>query len=215
MIGVFDFDGVLWSAEDPSGILFYDFLSEKGLVNHDYELRYYKYDGRIPYPQLVENFTNNCCQGLRGASVKSVRKAANEFMKQHKRDIYMPVIDVARELQEEGYMIAIISATFQELLDAFPYPFDKKFGTSFEKNGKYYTGNVIRTFYSGKNKAELFMEIYPGQNKNLPLKDSFAFGDSFHDKEMLEISQYPTAVNPHPDFKNYAEQNKIPIFKVC
>src|SRR6185369_11999541 len=108
-----------------------------------------------------------------------------------------------QELQREGVKIVLVTGG----LDFVMQPLARELGAEFysprlvEADGKF-TGELTDGALSGKGKADV-VHAHAGQNK-IDLKESFAFGDSYADLEMLECVGHPVAVNPDSILKKIA-----------
>ena len=208
MIAVFDFDGVLWSGE-ASGSLFYDFLEHDGIVGK--KPKHYKKISKLYQEnplKAIKVYSDMYALALRDVSVRVIRDAAKEFMYSYVSDnVNIFMLGEFLGLKNKGYTTAIISATLQELLDAFPFEFDAKIGSLLENENGYYTGNIIRSFELPGRKKEELLKLFP----ELPTQGSLAFGDSLHDIELFESVEKPIATNPDKFLERYAVNNNIQI----
>ena len=134
-------------------------------------------------------------------SVKGLHRIQMEFIAKNiiyqKGDrVYTFTRDKIKWHKEQGHKVIIISGSPNELIVemAEKYGFDDYIGTIYElDDSDTYTGEVIPMWDSiSKKKAiEGFVKKY-----DLNLEESYAYGDSSGDVNMLEMVGFPTCVDP-------------------
>jgi HAD superfamily hydrolase (TIGR01490 family) len=116
-----------------------------------------------------------------------------------------PAQQKLEELKRDGVKIVLVTGG----LDFVMQPLAKELGADFyspqlvEANGRF-TGELVDGALSGKGKADAVHAH--AQKNNIDLKESFAFGDSYADLEMLECVGHPVAVNPDSTLRRIASQ---------
>jgi phosphoserine phosphatase len=83
-------------------------------------------------------------------------------------------------------------------------------GTKAEvKDGKY-TGKMIGALLHGKAKATAIKEL--AKERDIDLKNSFAYSDSHHDFPLLETVGNPCAINPDTLLEIRAYRDNWPVY---
>lgn len=100
----------------------------------------------------------------------------------------------------------IISAALDYIVEPFSKSlgFDNYFATTLEAKNGIDTGNILGTIYYGKAKGDLIKQI--AQQEQIDLANSYAYGDHYGDRYMLDITGNPTAVNPDKKLYCLAKQ---------
>lgn len=122
--------------------------------------------------------------------------------------VYKYTLDLLRELQQKGYITVAISASHQQLVEAFCrlHDIDIAIGRKFE---------VVRGKLSRKSeyvhgrKHILLKRVV--DEYDLDWNDSYAVGDSDGDISMLELVTNPIAFNPNDELRDIAMRRGWPI----
>lgn len=135
---------------------------------------------------------------LTGASVEDIKKLAENIK------LMEGVEKTIKSLKDEGYLIAIISGSF----DLIANPLKEKFNVDFlftntliEENGKL-TGEVTGSLVK-KSKADTLKKLI--EENNILLDECVAIGDGANDISMLEASGLSIAFNAKPSVKEIAD----------
>ena len=83
------------------------------------------------------------------------------------------------------------------------------FAARLERSGILYTGAVVPPLPYGVGKRTLI--VSHAQEKGLELANSFAYGDSPGDTQILELVGYPVVVNPIRGMRRLARQRGWPV----
>ena len=110
--------------------------------------------------------------------------------------------------QSKGHLIVIASGSFTPALDLIGKHFGviDLIGTQLEVSNDHYTGRIIPPVITGKAKAEKIRELLSARGVDVDWSSSYAYGDSFTDREMLSLVGHPVAV--YPDKKLFALTKK-------
>jgi phosphoserine phosphatase len=135
---------------------------------------------------------------LKGVSVEDIKKISNDIkiMKGAKKTI--------KTLKKEGYLIAIISGSFDLIANPLKDKLDVDFlftNTLIEDDGKL-TGEVEGSLVKSA-KSDVLKELIKEQN--ISLEETVAIGDGANDISMLEISGLSIAFNAKPTVKEVAD----------
>ena len=133
---------------------------------------------------------------------------ADQILKKNGHHVYIYTLKLLRELQEKGYIIIAISASHQQLVDAFCklHAIDIAIGRKFQVVRGKVTG--MSDYVHGRKHILLTAII---EQENLSWKDSYAIGDSGGDITMLELVEHPIAFNPNDELRIAAMQHGWPI----
>jgi HAD superfamily hydrolase (TIGR01490 family) len=106
--------------------------------------------------------------------------------------------------QAQGHTVAIVSAMFVPCLKSIAGHFGVKefVGTQLEARDGRYTGRIVPPLISGAAKAEQARQLLSVRGDEIDWESSYAYGDSFTDRDMLSLVGHPVAV--YPDTKLYA-----------
>jgi len=143
------------------------------------------------YDKLLENL-----------SVQHFTEAAQEVFNEYKDQVYVYTRGLIKQLKADGYLIFALSGSQTEIVQMIAdyYGFDDYIGTTYERSGKFFTGNHIA--HLGKKDEVLETLVL---RHNADKKGSVAVGDSAGDISMLEAVELPIAFNPENKLLNYAK----------
>ena len=125
----------------------------------------------------------------------------DEYLLPHSRK---DVIEHIENHRAQGHEVVVVSGMFTEALELLCNRLGVShfLGTRLEIQNDRYTGRVIPPVIKGKDKVEKTREYLKSQGWDIDLKSSFAYGDSFTDRDMLEMVGHAMAV--HPDKKLFS-----------
>jgi HAD superfamily hydrolase (TIGR01490 family) len=143
---------------------------------------------------------------LRGVSERSLR-AGLEFLRRFPLPLFPPAVGRVAWHAAAGHRIVLLSGTLQPLAEvvaeALRLRLRQRFGfvahldvtaTRLETRDGFLTGKVIGAAVCGPEKARV-VERWAAEN-GICLGQSFAYGDGWLDRWMLERVGHPVAVNP-------------------
>ncbi|WP_025025935.1 HAD family hydrolase [Caldalkalibacillus mannanilyticus] len=138
---------------------------------------------------VIEEFFHEMGEGIR----KNLSKAVLERQEQHKK---------------EGYYTMLVSGAFEPLLHSVTknLTFDSIIGTGipFNQNKLDRRSKVIHIH--GKRKTEKIYEQLG--NRDIDWDNSFCYGDSYSDLDVLQLVGNPVAVNPDPRLLKIAQEQR-------
>lgn len=143
-----------------------------------------------------------------GLSDKRFQTIADEILHRKGHHVYTYTMQLLKKLQTEGYVIIAISASHQQLVDAFCrlHSIDLAVGRKFQ----IVRGKVTKeSVHVHGRKHLLLKEIV--DREGLSWKESYAVGDSGGDTTMLELVEHPVAFNPNDELRKAAMKNGWPI----
>lgn len=213
-IALLDVDGTL--SKGYSAMEFLDYLLENKIISHgfykeqkDIEKKYY--DGIIDYDQWCLDFGISWEGGFKGHTVKGIDEAAKDFFKVFKKNIYPSSYDLIDLLKKHDYHTIIISTSAFEVINLIRKELnvDEAFASKMSTENGVYTGKLITDFHLPGGKKRFIEEHLLGK---YDWKDSLAAGDSSHDVDMLEMSDYPIALNAGKQLLEIAQEKGWHIF---
>jgi phosphoserine phosphatase len=207
-VAVFDCDGTLWSPDAGEGFLSWEL--ERGLVAPDVARwirdRYTDYRaGKVPEDVMCGEMVT-IHAGLRD---QVVERAAEEYFAPYIEPWIFPEMRaLISGLQEQGCAVWAVSSSNQWIIRVamrcFAIPVERILSAEVAVENGVITDRLVR-IPTGPGKADAIRER---------IGDSVdaAFGNTRWDAEMLQLSRYPFAVNPTPDFEQYARKRDWPIY---
>ena len=199
-VAAFDCDGTLWSVD--AGERFFTWELEQGLVSDEIARwarpRYADYQAGKVAEEIMCGEMVTMHRGLRE---EVVQQAADSCFAQGVAPSILPEMrELVRRLHEEGCDVWAVSSSNQWIIRSgmryFNIAADRILaGEAAVENG-IILDRLIR-MPSGTGKLEAIREVVARQ-------PDCAFGNSIWDREMLEMSKHPFAINPNPNLKEIA-----------
>jgi phosphoserine phosphatase len=207
-LATFDCDGTLWSGD--AGESFFWWELEDGMVPEAIvrwaQSRYADYKaGKVP----EEIMCGEMVTLHKGLSETTVQAATDQFFEETLASGIFPEMQtLVRRLQENACEVWAVSSSNQWIIRSgmphFGIPAERILTAEVKVIGGRVTDQLIRV-PSGPGKPAAIREVV----KRIP--DS-AFGNSVWDREMLEMSPHPFAINPSPDLTAVARQKGWRIY---
>ena len=150
---------------------------------------------------------------LRGMTPDELRELVAEALEPVLRPlVYREPVELARQHQERGEPVFIVSAALQEIVDelARDLAFDGAIGTVAEVAGGRYTGRTLYARHAA-GKADAVREL--AEREELDLAVSTAYSDSHSDLPFLEAVGHPVAVNPDRGLRRVAAERGWPVLR--
>lgn len=208
-VAAFDCDGTLWP--DDSGMKFLYWEIEERLLPADVSKaildRYQEYlAGKVS----EDDMCGEMVQIHRGIEDRRIREFAARFVRVN---VVPQIFPEMRQLVEQlctlGTQVWAVSSTnnwvIEEAVSGLGIPPERVLAVRVEiENGK--ATDRLGEMTSGPGKARALKRVL-----SRPLNTSF--GNSIFDLAMLELAQYPIAVNPNPDLLAICEQRHWPFYR--
>lgn len=208
-LAIFDLDQTI--IDKDSDHCWNVFISQKGYQNLDEHLAIndYFYQAYLNGTLVIKEYLDFNLKFFSQHSMDKINSLLNEFVEQEIRNEIRPkAIAKINEHKNLGHTILIITAT--NVIVTTPIAkmlnINNLIATNAEiKNGEY-TGKSsgIPSFAGGKvTRLNEWLAV-----KNLKLTDceSYFYSDSFNDRFLLDLVNYPVAVNPDAKLKTHANQ---------
>jgi HAD superfamily hydrolase (TIGR01490 family) len=118
------------------------------------------------------------------------------------------VLEILRDHQAQGHVVALVSGSPQQLLDAVALSLgiEHALGTSLEVKDGRYTGSMTGPLSMNEGKVAAVEDWARQQHLDIDWGQSFAYGDSRGDVPLLEKVGHPVAVYPDEPLKAVAEE---------
>ncbi len=116
--------------------------------------------------------------------------------------------NILEEHKREGRYVFLISAAADFIAESFSssYGFKGYCSTVLQIKNDLYTGEIEGYIPYGKKKCTAINTLV--EKYDLDLKSSYAYGDYYGDRHMLEMAGNPVAVNPDKKLHKYAQEKK-------
>jgi HAD superfamily hydrolase (TIGR01490 family) len=120
-------------------------------------------------------------------------------------NLHSQVVDLVRQHQSQGHLVALISGLFAPWLEMVAQRLEvaHAIGTPLEARDGCYTGRTIRPLCQGPGKPERARTYFAQLGHGIDWAASFAYGDSGTDIALLNLVGQPVA--SYPDEKLAAE----------
>lgn len=164
-------------------------------------------------PQAMAEATEAALAFVKGRSVAEISDLGEEIYDQSMgAKIWPGTLDLARRHLDAGERVWLVSATPVELARVIGgrLGFTGALGTVSEVRDGRYTGRLVGHPLHGLAKAEAVRAL--AAREGLDLRQCYAYSDSSNDIPMLSTVGNPVAVNPDPELKEAARDNRWPIY---
>ncbi len=204
-IALFDLDGTLVSGHLSLGLFKHHLKKNQKLfsifwflISHFTLAPFWKI-GFISTEKYYQSWGRDVAQLMRGIEIERAKEISNWLTDEYllptlKKNIF----ERLKKHREDGYLIVLTSASFQELIKVFSNRLNIDFtiGTELEVVRDRFSGKIIPPLCFGQEKAEKVKKFLSRNNLKINFKESFAYSDSFFDLPILELVGNPVAVEP-------------------
>jgi phosphoserine phosphatase len=207
-VAVFDCDGTLWAPDAGEGFL--DWELQRGLLAPDVarwvRARYADYRaGKVPEEVMCGEMVT-IHAGLRD---EVVEQAAEEYFAPNIGPwIFAEMRALVARLQEQSCAVWAVSSSNQWIIRVamrrFGIPPERILAAEVAVENGVITDRLIR-IPSGPGKAQAIRE-------KIPQTVDTAFGNTRWDAEMLQLARRAYAINPSPDFEQFAGKNAWTVY---
>lgn len=208
-VAAFDCDGTLWSGDAGEG--FFSWELEQGLVSDEIRRwarpRYAEYQaGNVPEEVMCGEMVTM----HRGLREDVVQQAADTWFPQAiARNIFPEMRELVRRLHQAGCEVWAVSSSNLWVIRAamryFEIPEDHILAAQTAVENGIILDRLLR-MPSGPGKPEAIRQA-------ISRAPDCAFGNSIWDREMLEMSPHPFAINPNPNLKEIARANRWTVYQ--
>jgi phosphoserine phosphatase len=208
-IAVFDCDGTLWSGDAGADFFYYEI--ERGLLPEKVKAwalrRYDDYKaGKVDEVTMCGEMVT-IHEGISDAEIRAI--AREFFASTIAQRIFGEMQELTHCLAESGCEVWAVSSTndwvIEEGVRRFGIPADRVLAAKVEiKNGKA-TGHLIQVPTDELKVTAIQKHIHKPVDA--------VFGNSIHDRHMLEIARMPYVINPSPELEAAANEKGWPIHR--
>lgn len=214
-LAIFDLDNTLLGGD--SDYSWGQFLCRKGIVDAEEYTRintkfYEDYErGDLD----IQAFLEFALKSLKDNDLDKLKTLHDEFMQEVIEPMILPKgLELLRKHRDQGDYLMIITATNSFVTDpiAKRLGVDHLIGTDPEMIDGLYTGKVAGTpaFQGGK---VIRLNEWLADN-DYSLEGSYFYSDSQNDTPLLDIVDFPFAVDAAPDLEQYAKDKGWPIMSL-
>jgi len=221
IVALFDADGTLYTA--PFGPVLADYLATKGRRWQKYRYMasamplYMLNKAKLVKTETVQlAFLTGLSRVMQGCTEREAAAAyqwilENAILPTQRMDTLARL----REHQAKGHKIAIVSGMIQPSLEFLRSHLgaDGAIGSRPEIENERYTGRTLLAI-TGKAKATSIREFVQSRGWDVDWPASYAYGDSFTDRQMLSMVGNPVAVYPDKQLHALARAKQWEIFGV-
>ena len=147
--------------------------------------------------EVIARFQKSATDFIAGHKVDEIRKIGEEIYTEFvSPSLWEGTMAIAQRHLNAGDEVWLVTASPQDFAEliAEKLGFTGALGTQAEtKDGKY-TGNLIGPLLHGKEKASAVIKLT--NERNINIKDCFAYSDSHNDLPLLNTVGHPNAINP-------------------
>ncbi len=189
---VFDCDGTLWRGDSGCGFMLWSM--EQGLISREasewMDARHRAYEaGDVSEKQICGEMV----QVYAGLREEEIRRAADVFVRTHVRGQHFPELErIVAGLLKRGADLWAVSSTNRWVIEAglvpWGIPAEKVLAASVRVADERLTGDLLDV-PTGEAKAAVLRRC------GIDAPDA-VFGNSVHDRAMLEMARLPVPVNP-------------------
>jgi HAD superfamily hydrolase (TIGR01490 family) len=205
-VAIFDFDRTLFPEETFPLLMkhlkthprkYRSFMSRILPVYAAYKCKLY------PEQKMREHSMRSYITSFGSAPQTEVEQFFSELGSLMSEKLSEPVLARLQQHRKDGYYIMLVSGAFQPLLNsvAAKLPFDHIIGTNFHKTNLQYI--------HGSRKKDVVHERLA--HMEVDWENSFAYGDSYSDLNVLELVGNPVAVQPEPRLLEVASSRRWEI----
>lgn len=213
-LALFDIDKTIYDGYVIFPLADYQFkrkIIDKKCLNSLYEdLKLYK-DKKVDYESTVENLNLHYAAGLNNLSYKKILKQTKEFFTSKEGDKFYPFVNNLIRLLQKTHDIYFITGELQFIGQAAFELFLVKgyISSELEIKSGLFNKRIKKSLAKRIEKKAAIHNLLQKYNIN----QSFAFGDSEGDIEMLNSVAYPICVNPTEGLQRVAKNKKWIIVK--
>lgn len=189
------------------------YLKTKGILSDNCYLKFQKIINgyltkKTDYEKTVALVQNYFVQFLKGQYISKHKELIDTFLEENKNLFYPFSFTLIEYFKERGFLSILVTAEPAFLIKkaAKFLNIDYSISTKFEIRNGIFTGKMLKLLDKKEDKLKAIKKFI--SDKNVNLKNSWAFGDADADLEMLKLVAHPVAFNPKEGLKEYAKKNK-------
>lgn len=158
--------------------------------------------GDTPYEKVADTALHIWGEGLKGSSFKEIQDQTHEFFS-HSSKLHSFAKELVKLLKSHGYTTIIVTGEPQFVAQYFHIELstDAYISSIYEVSDDIITGKTERSLGTSDGKLKVIHSLEG------TLDNSFAFGDSEGDADMLELVTHSMCVNPTEGLRKIAIEN--------
>ncbi|MEN9698592.1 MAG: hypothetical protein RL448_547 [Actinomycetota bacterium] len=163
-------------------------------------------------PEVIDRFKKAAQDFIGGHKVSDIHQLGSEIYDEYiSPALVQKTIDIAKSHLATGREVWLVSAAPEDLakIIASKLGFTGAIGSKAEIKNEIYTGNLDGPVLHGAAKAAAVCDL--AKNRNLNIKECYAYSDSANDLPLLESVGYPNAINPDAKLRIRALVEEWPI----
>ena len=214
-LAFFDLDETLIATDSDHA--WGDFVADRGLVDpHTHKKQNAEFYAAYRRGELdIDAYMRFSCSVLTRYEMDTLENLRAEFLEERIKPLLLPKArDLLDQHRQQGDCLVIVTATIEFITApiAAMYGVEHLIAPVPEIIDNRYTGEItgIPSFREGKVKRIHQWLAQTGQT----LKGSYCYSDSRNDIPMLELVDFPTAVDPDPTLRELAESRQWPIISL-
>lgn len=212
-VALFDFDRTIYKYETFT-------LLMRFLENHPtYQKRYKKFMRRLmpmylmykagltPEKKMRKKAMEIYLRTFEGATEDELRTYFRELGEEMGGDFNEEVLRRLHWHHEQGHKVLVISGAFDLMLEEVlkDFPIDSKLGTNVPlQNGRLEKVTELAHVHERQKIVRIEQDL---QGIDVNWEESYAYGDSIYDVDVLGLVGHPVAVQPDDALKAYAKEN--------
>lgn len=216
-VAIFDFDGTLYPEETFS--LMMKHLKTHPVHNHKYRRFitkilpvYVAYKLKLyPEQRMKEYSMRSYISAFRKTPEVEIQQFFSQIGHQMSQQLSAPVLQRLEQHSKDGYYIMLVSGAFEPLLYAVTKDLDFNciIGTSIPfKNKEIDKHTPVIHIHGERKTANIHAQL---ANDEIDWENSYAYGDSYSDLNVLELVGNPVAVKPEPRLLQVATERNWEI----
>lgn len=153
--------------------------------------------GQKGYEEMAQDMLIHWAKDLKDKSILNVEKEIHDFFETPDGNKFLPFVKESINLLNPTHDTYFVTAEPQFVAEEVSriHQATGFISTLFEVKDGLFTGNISLSLAKSEDKGNEVGKLIQTHAH----KDSFAFGDSRRDKEMLERVEYPICVNPNSE----------------
>lgn len=206
-LAVFDMDQTLIRRD--SNDQFFRFLIRRNLLTESFlkdekRLAREYFDGTLD----IRKYYEHALEPLRMMPKDRCDALLHDFAENVLGKLFYPeILELVRKFRDEGRAVVIASSTCEHIVRraAALIGVEHTVCTGIEHDGEgRITGRVVSDLCYKEGKARMLRAF--AEKNGFTFEDSYGYGDSINDFEMLCLMSHPCCVNPQPNLKAEAER---------
>jgi HAD superfamily hydrolase (TIGR01490 family) len=162
------------------------------------------------------NFFKSFAKTFKGKTSKELDIFFQKLVDIGKADVNLELVDKIREHQKNGDTVIVLSGALHPFLKAFIRELQLEdvhiISTDLQYDEQDLCTGKIGQIINGEYKVAKVKEWIERYSEEHLIGEVWAYADSESDIPLLQFVEHPVVVNPNPDMKDIADQNKWPIF---